>query len=165
VNPDVAVSPPKPAVETPAVPKMEPTAPPVAPAAGKPGVLEGANFAQPKVNKARTFSPEGQEKYSALAGRPVKTVEDLAAAIRDGKIQPSQLPVDYVIIDGQKVILNTRTSAALEGAGVPRSQWHGQDQTGVQVPGEQPGITFNDLAKGQIERNGLPPTGTPTPPK
>jgi hypothetical protein len=41
-----------------------------APNAGESGVLEGANFAQPEVNKARTFSPEGQEKYSALAGRP-----------------------------------------------------------------------------------------------
>ena len=132
---------------------------------GEHGVLEGANFAQPKINKARTFSPEGQEKYSVLAGRPIKTVEDLVAAIQDGKIKPSQLPIDYVIIDGQKVILNTRTSAALEGADVPRSQWHGVDQTGVPVPGGSGGTTFDDLAKDQIRRNRLPTTGTPTPPK
>jgi hypothetical protein len=113
---------------------------------GKAGMLEGANFAQPKINKAQTFSPEGQAKYTALAGRPIKTVDDLAAALKDGAIQPSQLPIDYVVEGGAKVILNTRTSAALQRAGIPRSQWYGIDQTGKAVPG-MPGTTYNDLAR------------------
>jgi filamentous hemagglutinin len=92
---------------------------------------------------------------------PISTVDDMATAISNGLISPSQLPVDYVVTsNGTQLILNTRTSVALNSAGVPQSQWFGVNQTGVQVPGMPAGTTFNDLAAGQLARNKLPPTGT-----
>jgi filamentous hemagglutinin len=129
---------------------------------GLAGSVANANFAQSSINAAGTFSVEGAAKYTQLAGVPISTVDDLAAAIKNGLIKPSQLPVDYVVTaDGAQLILNTRTSVALSRAGVPQSRWYGVNQTGIQVPGMPAGITFNDLAAGQLARNKLPPTGTP----
>ena len=128
---------------------------------GLAGSVANANFAQSSINAAGTFSVEGAAKYTRLAGVPIHTVDDLAAAIKNGLITPSQLPVDYVVTtDGAQLILNTRTSVALSRAGVPQSQWFGVNQTGIQVPGMPAGTTFNDLAAGQLTRNKLPPTGT-----
>ena len=128
---------------------------------GLAGSVANANFAQSSINAAGSFSVEGAAKYTALAGVPIQTVDDLATAIKSGLISPSQLPVDYVVTaDGAQLILNTRTSVALSRVGVPQSQWYGINQTGVQVPGMPAGTTFNDLAAGQLTRNKLPPTGT-----
>ncbi len=101
------------------------------------------------------------------AALPHNNVDDLVAAIKDGKINPSQLPVDYVVTaDGTKLILNTRTSVALDRAGIPKSEWYGTNQTGQLVPDPPPGVkTFDDLARPQLERNKLPPTGSPDIPK
>jgi filamentous hemagglutinin len=129
------------------------------------GVLADANFAQPKIRANEVFSAEGIDKYSKIAGHPINTVDDLAAAITKGEIKPSQIPVDYVVAaDGTKLILNTRTSVALDRAGVPKSDWYGINRTGIQVPKMQKGITYDDLARQQLERNKLPPTGTPNMP-
>src|SRR5690606_36583180 len=83
------------------------------------GTLTGANFAQNRIKSDRSFSPDGQKIYSDLAGKPIKTVDDLAGALKAGAIKPSQLPVDYVDMNGTRLILNTRTSTALEQAGIP----------------------------------------------
>ena len=80
----------------------------------------------------------------------------MAGALKTGAITPNQLPLDYVDMNGTRLILNTRTSTALEQAGIPRSQWFGRNQTNVEV---YPGKTFNDLAKDQLKNNGLPSTG------
>lgn len=120
------------------------------------GVLTEANFAQNRIKSDRSFSPDGQKIYSDLAGKPIRTVDDLADALKTGVIKPNQLPVDYVDMNGTRLILNTRTSTALEQAGVPRSQWFGRNQTGVEA---YPGKTFNDLAADQLRNNKLPPTG------
>ena len=154
----------KPVVEDPIPPKVPPEKPAAASSPQK-GSVSDANFAQSKINAAEKFSPEGSAKYTKLAGRPIETVDDLAKAIRDGTIKPSDVPVDYVVgPDGTKLILNTRTSAALDRAGVPKTEWHGVDRTGQPVPGAE-GTTFNDLADAQLKRNGLPPNGTPNTPQ
>jgi len=66
------------------------------------------------------------------------------------------LPVDYVVIDGQKVIANTRTTTALTNAGVPKSQWYGVDKTGqtayMDVKTGKP-VTFDDLVRDQLNKN------------
>ncbi|WP_444546490.1 two-partner secretion domain-containing protein [Burkholderia ubonensis] len=129
------------------------------------GSVANANFAQSAINSAETFSAQGAAKYSQMAGTPINTVDDLAVAIKNGLISPSQLPVDYVVSsNGTKLILNTRTSVALNRAGVPQSQWYGTNQTGVPVAGMPAGTTYDDLAAGQLARNKLPPTGTPNVP-
>lgn len=64
--------------------------------------------------------------------------------------RPNQVPLDYVVIDGRKVISNTRTSTALIDAGIPKSQWHGIDKTGLKAFDN---ITFDDLVKNQLNKN------------
>jgi RHS repeat-associated protein len=117
--------------------------------------MNGSYFAQKKINSNRQFSPEGQAKYSKLAGSKIKTTTDLSAAIKNKKIKVEDVTVDYVMKNGKKVILNSRTSAALEDAGIPMDKWVGVDQTGVKVPGMD-NKTFDDLANEQIKRNYKP---------
>ena len=146
------------------LPKPGQTVKPASETAGKGAVPEqgsvaNANFAQSKIRANETFSVEGVDKYSRMAGQPVNTVDDLANAIRSGLINPNQLPVDYVEMNGTKLILNTRTSVALNRAGIPKSDWFGTNQTNVKVPGMD-GKTYNDLATDQLIRNKLPETGS-----
>jgi len=129
------------------------------------GSLADANFAQSTIRASESFSKDGIANYSQLAGRSINSVDDLAAALQSGAIKPSQLPVDYVVTtDGTKLILNTRTSVALDRAGVPKSDWYGTSKTGVSIPGI-PGKTFDDMAADQLKNNKRPSTGTPTMPK
>jgi filamentous hemagglutinin len=129
------------------------------------GSVADANFAQSTIRSSEIFSKDGIANYSQLAGRPINTVDDLAVAIQSGAIKPSQLPIDYVVTtDGTKLILNTRTSVALDRAGIPKSDWYGTNKTGVSVP-DMISKTFDDLAADQLKNNKLPSTGTPTMPK
>jgi RHS repeat-associated protein len=89
-------------------------------AAEEEAVLEGANYAQRTFGKS--FSSAG-----IFAGR---TVEEVAAALRSGEINAADVPVQYIIRGGNKLILNTRSAQALEQAGIPRSQWNSVNMTG-----------------------------------
>ncbi len=91
------------------------------------GIEESAGFIQ-KTYSAN-FSTIGQKLYSGLAGTTIKTVDDLAEALKAGKIKPSDIPVDMVVKDGNKLIVNTRTAAALEKANIPRKAWVVTDMT------------------------------------
>ena len=125
------------------------------PSYGKKGsvnALDNANYAQSTYSEK--FSKEGSRIYSDLAGRPIKTVTDLAAAIKDGTIPVSNLDVQYIIRDGHTLILNTRTSQALSQAGIPRSQW-----STVNVTGQ---AQFEEMLTNQLARNNLTVAGTST---
>lgn len=89
-----------------------------------------------------------------MAGKPINTVDDLASALKNGTIKPSDVPIDYIVRDGNTLILNTRSSQALTQAGIPRSQWNAVNQTENQL--------FEDMLTGQLSRNGLTSAGTPT---
>jgi RHS repeat-associated protein len=107
-------------------------------------VLQNANYAQTTFSE--TFSSEG-----AFAG---ETVESLAAKLRSGSKTPADVPVEYIVRDGNTLILNTRSSQALEQAGIPRSQWNAVNMTGD--PAAEARLT------GQLQRNNLTSAGTPT---
>lgn len=124
------------------------------------GAVSDANFAQKEIRTDEMFSAEGIKSYSALAGSAINSVDDLVTALKLGKLKPNQVPVDYVVHNGNKLILNTRTSVALERAGIPRQDWHGSNKTNMAVPGMD-GKTYNDLAQDQLSRNKLPETGWP----
>ena len=119
--------------------------------------LKGLTFRKgliPTVGSAddmETFSDANEARYTQLAGRPIRTVTDLAAALKDGTFQPGQVPVNYVVVDGRKVLLKSLNGAALVRAGVPESDWVRLDQTGKPVPGMY-GTTFDDMARIQAER-------------
>jgi hypothetical protein len=118
---------------------------------GAGNALENANYAQKTYGSK--FSAEGQKIYTALAGKPINTVDDLANALKNGTIKPSDVPIDYIIRDGNTLILNTRSSQALTQAGIPRSQWNAINQTGNAL--------FEEMLTNQLSRNGLTSTGTP----
>lgn len=131
------------------------------------GVLKNANWAQNSIRKSESFSREGIEIYSKKAGYTIRTVDDLANAIRKGDIKPKEIPLDYVINkNGTKLILNTRTSVALERAGIPKNKWYGQNKTGktAYYDGKGAQVTFDDLAKNQLKTNKLPIDGSNTAP-
>ncbi|HHQ0146665.1 TPA: hypothetical protein ACSKLZ_001183 [Listeria innocua] len=115
--------------------------------AGK--ILENANYAQKTFGNK--FSAEGSKIYSKLAGEPINTIDDLVKVIESGKVKVSDLPVEYIVRDGNTLILNTRTSQALTQAGIPRAQWNAVNRTGNQL--------FEELLTGQLNRNKLPDSG------
>lgn len=114
--------------------------------------LEGAHFAQTSYRSA--FSKRGALELSKLLGVPIKTIDDLVEAIKRGAVKPNTIPVHYIIRNGRAVILNTRTSVALEKAGVPRSRWKAVDVTGDEL--------FEGLLNDQLKLNGLGERGSPT---
>ncbi|WP_240224801.1 hemagglutinin repeat-containing protein [Rheinheimera hassiensis] len=128
------------------------------------GSVSEANFAQTSIRSDRTFSPDGQRIYSELVGYPINTVDDLSSALKKGDISPADVPVDFVDMNGTRLILNTRTSTALQDAGIPKSQWYGTQRTGQTAYIDDFGkpVTYNDLAINQLDNNKLPPTGSPT---
>ena len=113
------------------------------------GMSEDANYAQKTYG--HSFSQEGQKIYSELAGEPIKTIDDLVDAIKSGKIDIKDLPVEYINRDGNTLILNTRTSQALTQSGIPRSDWHTIDRTGEKL--------HETLLDGQLQRNKLTSEG------
>lgn len=108
------------------------------------GALANANYAQRTYSQ--TFSDAG-----AFAG---KTVEEVAAALRSGELKASDVSIQYVVKDGNTLILNTRSAQALEQAGIPRSQWNAVNVTGD--------AAAEARLAGQLQRNNLPSQGTPT---
>ncbi|KMQ67373.1 hypothetical protein ACM39_13090 [Chryseobacterium sp. FH2] len=98
---------------------------------------EGAVWAQKTFSG--TFSSGGK-----FAGQ---TVDDVAAALGNGTLSTKAVPINVVVRDGQTFILNTRSSAALMRAGVPRSAWNVVNKTGVS--------SFENMLTGQLSRNGL----------
>lgn len=116
------------------------------------GSVADASFAQPLIRSDRMFSEIGQRTYSSLTGTPIETVDDLVAALSRGEISPSQVPLDFVDMDGTRLILNTRTSTALRDAGIQKADWFGINRTG-QIADYETGATFDDLARTQLQRN------------
>ena len=64
----------------------------------------------------------------------------------------SQLPVDVVVLGGQTLAINTRSTLALTRAGVPTSQWTIVNRTGDAF--------FENVLTERLARNGLTDLGT-----
>jgi hypothetical protein len=111
---------------------------------GQGAALENANFAQKKFGE--TFSEGGK-----FAG---KTIDEVAEALRTKALTPKDVPIEYIVRDGNTLILNTRSAQALERAGIPRSQWHAVNMTGD--------AAAEARLTGQLQRNKLTSRGTPT---
>jgi RHS repeat-associated protein len=108
------------------------------------GVLADANFAQ------RTFS----EAFSAKGAFSGETVSSVANALKSGELAATDVPVQYIVRDGNTLILNTRSAQALEQAGIPRSQWKTVNMTGNKAAEAR-------LTQ-QLKNNNLTSTGTST---
>jgi RHS repeat-associated protein len=83
-------------------------------------VTSALRFSQ--TTASATFSSEG-----AFAG---STISQVADGLRAGSLPASELPVGFIVRDGNPLIINTRSSLALKQAGIPESQWSLVNQTG-----------------------------------
>ncbi len=108
------------------------------------GVLGNANFAQTTFSE--TFSAEG-----AFAGQ---TIDDVAGALQSGGLTAADVPIQYIVRDGNTLILNTRSAQALQRAGIPRSQWNAVNVTGD--------AAAEARLTNQLQNNHLTSQGTPT---
>ena len=106
--------------------------------------IERAAWAQ------KTFSNNFSET-GKFAGQ---TVDDIARALRSGSMSTSEVPINVIVRNGNTLILNTRSSAALIRAGIPRSQWNVINQTGQRAPELR--------LSNQLLKNDLSSTGTNT---
>jgi filamentous hemagglutinin len=131
--------------------------------------VSSANFAQTTIRRDEHFSKDGQDFYQEQVGYKIQTVDDLVNAIHQGDISTSDIPVAYITNDnGVKLILNTRTSVALERAGIPKSEWKGNNVTGQTAyidPKTGEPVSFDKLAQDQLNSNNLPEDGSEVPPK
>jgi hypothetical protein len=57
-------------------------------------------------------------------------VDGVANDLRSGKLTPDDVPIEYIVRDGNTLIMNTRSSQALERAGFSRDQWRPVNVTG-----------------------------------
>jgi hypothetical protein len=105
------------------------------------GALGSAVFAQRTYSK--TFSAGGK-----FAGQ---TIDDVADALRSGALKPSDVPIEYIVRDGNTLILNTRSAQALQQAGIPRMEWNSINMTG--------NAAAEARLTGQLQRNGLTSQG------
>ncbi|MEO5591295.1 MAG: RHS repeat-associated core domain-containing protein, partial [Chitinophagaceae bacterium] len=80
-------------------------------------------FAQP--NHGENFSIDGQK----ILG--VDGIEGAVVKLKSDNLTCANLPIDYVVRNGQVYYLNTRSIVALTEAGIPKSKWIFQNQTGV----------------------------------
>lgn len=87
--------------------------------------VNNGKFAQP--NHGDEFSRRGQ----TILG--VQNIGEAVANLNSGKFTPSDLPIDYVVRNGQSYYLNTRSIASLTEAGIPQSKWVFRNQTGVKL--------------------------------
>ncbi len=106
------------------------------------GILSDAKFAQSTYSEF--FSKEG-----AFAG---KSIDDIAAALKNGTLSAEDVPVDYILKDGHVLILNTRSAQALERAGISRADWNAVDRTGE--------AAYEQRLMEQLKKNNLTTEGT-----
>ena len=110
-----------------------------------PGSAVGAGAIYAQVGHSERFSSAGIEFFKNTLGTTLRTIDEMASAIKAGKIDPGSVPIQTITRNGQQYILNTRSATALERAGVPRSKWRGVDMSKDKAA--------NDRLNSQLRRN------------
>jgi hypothetical protein len=82
-----------------------------------------------------------------------QTISDVAGQLQAGTLSAVDVPVQVVTMDGNTLIVNTRSSLALSQAGIPQSSWNLIDMTG------DSGV-MNSITT-RLGNNGLTTAGTP----
>lgn len=59
-----------------------------------------------------------------------KSISDVADSLRNGSLSAADVPVEYVVRDGNNLIVNTRSSLSLQQANIPKSEWNMINKTG-----------------------------------
>jgi filamentous hemagglutinin len=109
--------------------------------------MASANYSQSDYREA--YSGKGR-----LAGW---TIDDVAEALRTGKLGPKDVVVDVVRRKGQWLMHNTRSPQALLRAGIPRDEWYIRDMT--DDARARKGVE-RQLRRNNLENSGGTPTVT-----
>jgi len=82
------------------------------------------------LSDARWTQKGASSRFSKNGAFKERPVSDVAEDLRAGRLSPDDVPVEVIRRDGRVLIVNTRSSLALEEAGIPRSEWKVVDRTG-----------------------------------
>ncbi len=69
--------------------------------------------------------------FSAEGNFAGKSINQVAKLLRSGEMKLADVPVEYVVRNGNRLIVNTRSSLALRQAGIPEAQWNLVNRTGI----------------------------------
>jgi hypothetical protein len=83
-----------------------------------------------------------------------KTIGKLTNEIREGTMSAKDIPIEYVVIDGNSLIVNTRSSLALTRAGILQTEW-------ILVNKTSDALSVKKI-KERLADNGLTSEGTST---
>jgi len=90
--------------------------------------------------------------FSSAGNFAGQSIADVAAQLRAGSLAVSDVPVQTVTIEGNQLIVNTRSALALMRAGIPQSEFNIIDMTGNAATESQIGQ--------RLIQNGLTSSGT-----
>jgi hypothetical protein len=142
---------PAPAPKSPAPsPKPQPKPPPEAAPAPKTAApaVAAKNIVRSKGGRTYDLSPGDKAKPAKFGQRAVsprfstpkngegnplivgKSIDEVAELLRNGDLLPRDLPVQYIWVNGEKVVVNNRSATALSKAGIPQKKWRMVDKTG-----------------------------------
>jgi RHS repeat-associated protein len=74
----------------------------------------------------KTYS-ENFSKSGAFSGQ---TISSVSSQLRSGALSPEDVTVGVVVLNGNPLVVNTRSAIALQRAGIPMSEWNLIDQSG-----------------------------------
>lgn len=98
---------------------------------------------------------ETSAKHSVAKGAFAgETVSSVAQSLKSGDLTAADVPIQYIVRDGNTLILNTRSAQALEQAGIPRSEWNAVNVTG--------NVDAERRLTNQLKSSNLTSEGTPT---
>ena len=85
-----------------------------------------------KVNSPLRFTQTtASPKFSLDGSFSGRRINDVASDLRSGTLSVDTVPVEYIVRDGNRLIVNTRSSLSLQRANIPESQWRLIDRTNV----------------------------------
>jgi filamentous hemagglutinin family protein len=137
-----------PQVATPAQPEFNPSDPALNPEQLSWDVSNAAE--ETTLNFSQTTASPWFSKGSPFNG---STISDVAGQLRAGTLSAADLPIQTVTMDGNTLIVNTRSALALSQAGIPQSAWSLVDMTGNSE-------VMSSIAT-RLGNNGLTTAGTP----
>lgn len=135
--------------------------------AGSTGFLAGLGFGAgafsgggstlsvvPETQLFRFSQTSASSNFSAGGSFAGRSVMEVAGDLRTGAMSPSEVPVDFVQRGSFNLIDNTRSSIALQEAGIPMNQWTLVNRTG--------NFRVETAVSDKLFNNGLTSTGTNT---
>ena len=109
---------------------------------------------------ARVVARGGPLRFTQTTASPMfsaggrfagKSISEVAGGLRSGALRPSDVPVEIIVRNGNRLIVNTRSSLALRQAGIPEAEWNLINRTGV--PEVEANI-FERLARNKLGDEG-----------